>query len=140
MKFNDFYVKYFANVRWTELLLAVGVAALGKLQMSVQGGGKVDQHAVIEALSVGAGVGWAFLRVPKQPPTEDGIATGPPAASVDGLPVGVDSTGPAHDVGHDVVTEAISGALPPALVAVAPDLASNITKELGRVLRRGIRW
>lgn len=139
MKFNDFYVKYFANVRWMELLFVVISAISGKLLLTVQNGGKLDQHALLEALGVGAGVGWAFLRVPKSAPTEDGIATGAPAVSVEGLPAGVDATGPAHDVGHDVVTEVISKALGP-VSALAPDMASNITAELGRVLRRGIRW
>jgi hypothetical protein len=39
----------------------------------------------------------------------------------------------------DVVETAISSILPPIVAAAAPDLAKNITKELGRVLKRGIR-
>lgn len=50
-----------------------------------------------------------------------------------------DETGPADDVEPDVVTEAVSAVLPPAIVAMAPDLPSNIVKEVGRVLKRGIR-
>lgn len=85
----------------------------------------------MKALSLGAGVAWAYLRMPKA--GEDD-----PLTSVDVLPPGVDETGPAHDVSADAVTAAISGALGP-IGAAAPDLAVNITKELGRVLKRGIR-
>lgn len=139
---NDLYLKYFANVRWTELILAVGVAALGKLQMTVQGGGKLDQHALIEAATVGLGVGWAYLRMPKgqadNTPPQVLSADLPPQTLVAGLPPGVDATGPAHDVTAEIATAAVQTALGP-IGAAAPDLASNIVKELGRVLKRGIR-
>lgn len=130
---NDLYLKYFANVRWTELILAVGVAALGKLQLTVQGGGKLDQQSLIEAATVGLAMGLAYLRMPK-----DSSPEAIPPAIVGDLPPGVDATGPAHDVSADVATAAVQAALGP-VGAAAPDLAGNIVKELGRVLKRGIR-
>ena len=144
---NELWNKYFAGVRWPELILAVAVAVLGKLQMDVQGGKSIDQHAIMEALSVGASVGWAYLRMPKNPDPEAQSETilhsGGTISNSGGegeLPPGVDDTGPKDDVHADAVTKVISSVLPPALSAVAPDLAGNITKELGRVLKRGIRW
>lgn len=50
-----------------------------------------------------------------------------------------DETGPADDVEHSVVTDAVSAVLPPAIVAMAPDLPKNIVDEVGRVLHRGIK-
>jgi hypothetical protein len=129
---NELYLKYFANVRWTELALAIGVATLGKLQLTVQGGGKLDQHAVIEAATVGLSVGWAYLRMPK------GQADAP-SVQVDDLPPGVDATGPAHDVPAEVATAAVESVLGP-VGAAAPELAGNIVNELRRVLKRGIKW
>ena len=61
----NLYQTYFANVRWVEFFLAVGMAILGKLQLTVQNGGKIDQRATLEALGAGGVVAWAFLRVPK---------------------------------------------------------------------------
>jgi hypothetical protein len=137
---NSLYQTYFANVRWVELLLAVGVAVLGDLQVTVTTGGKLDSEALLKAAGVGLAVGWAYLRMPKaheevEPADIDFAAL--PSGS---LPEGIDATGPAHDVKPDVVEAAISSILPPIVAAAAPDLAKNVTKELGRVLRRGIKW
>ena len=122
---NDLYLKYFANVRWTELILAFGVAVLGDLQLSVQGGGKVTQEAILKALGVGAGVAWAYLRIPKVATPGD---TAPPVVA--------DNSGAVvPDTHPDVVTEVIESVLPTMLKAAAPDLAKNITAELGRTLK-----
>lgn len=137
---NTLYKTYFANVRWVELLLAVGVAVLGDLQVTVSSGGKINQESLLKAGGVGLAVGWAYLRMPKaerESASED-IDFG--AMAPGSLPAGVDATGPAHDVAADVVEEAISGLLPPVVAKAAPDLAKNIVGELGRVLRRGIKW
>ena len=130
---NDLYLKYFANVRWVELLLSVGVAVLGDLQVTIGTGGKVDKESLLKAAGVGLAVGWAYLRVPKAPVSSPRL---PSSAS---LPDGVDDTGPADDVEPSVLESAIAAALPPGVGAVVPDLAGNIAKEVGRVLRRGIR-
>jgi len=136
---NALYLKYFAGVRWVELTLSVAVTIIGDLQLTVQGGGKIDQNAVLKALGLGAGVAWAYLRIPK-----DKSASAPvePATAPDGtsLPPGVDATGPADDAHVDVVEKVITGVMPPTLAAAAPELAGNIAKELGRVLKRGIRF
>jgi hypothetical protein len=138
---NSLYQTYFANVRWVELLLAVGVAVLGDLQVTVTTGGKLDSEALLKAAGVGLAVGWAYLRMPKAPDAESEAADIDFAALSPGaLPEGIDATGPAHDVKPDVVEAAISSILPPIVAAAAPDLAKNVTKELGRVLRRGIKW
>lgn len=135
---NKLYDTYFANVRWVELLLAVGVAVLGDLQITVASGGKITQETLLKAASVGLAVGWAYLRMPKAEATDNDIDFG--ALSPGSLPAGVDATGPSHDVAHEAVESAISAVMPPIVSAAAPELASNITKELGRILRRGIKW
>lgn len=63
------------------------------------------------------------------------------------LPDGVDETGPADDVDHEVVKEAVEGTLiklvgkdNPVLALAVPTLADNVVKEVGRVLNRGIRF
>jgi hypothetical protein len=135
----NLYQTYFANVRWVEFFLAVGMTILGKLQLTVQNGGKIDQRATIEALCAGGAVAWAFLRVPKSKDEvrEEGVDFG--SLTPGSLPAGVDATGPSHDVAADVIEDAISGLLPPIVAKAAPDLAKNIVGELGRVLRRGIK-
>lgn len=129
---NNLYQTYFVGVRWVELALAFGLAVLGDLQLTVQGGGQVNQQTVLKSVGIGAGVAWAYLRMPK-----DGKPA--PPVVVDGLPPGVDETGPAHDVEPSAVERAVTAVLPPAVVAMAPDLPGNIVKEMGRVLKRGIR-
>jgi hypothetical protein len=135
-----FYQIYFANVRWVELLLAVGVAVLGDLQVTIGTGGKINQESLLKAATVGLAVGWAYLRMPKVSDAEseepDTDFANLPSGS---LPAGVDATGPSHDVAADIVESAISGLLPPIVAKAAPDLAKNIVGELGRVLRRGIK-
>ena len=136
---KNIYQTYFANVRWVELLLAAGMAILGKLQLTIQDGGKIDQGALLEALGAGVAIAWAYLRMPKAPDATRAIIT--PVSDGDvALPEGIDATGPSHDVAADIVEEAISGLLPPVVAKAAPDLAKNIVGELGRVLRRGIKW
>lgn len=136
----NLYQTYFAKVRWVELLLSVGVAVLGDLQVTVASGGKINQESLLKAGGVGLAVGWAYLRMPKaqeeSEETDTDFASLPPGS----LPAGVDATGPSHDVASDVVETAIKSAIPPLVSAAAPELAGNITKELGRVLRRGIKW
>lgn len=132
---NALYLKYFANVRWVELIMAFGIAVLGDLQLTVQGGGKLDQQSVIKAVGIGAGVAWAYLRMPKEPAKAA-------EASVDGiaLPEGIDATGPADDVAAEIVQEALQALLLPSVGAAAPSIAQNATRELGRVIKRGIVW
>jgi hypothetical protein len=136
---NDLYLKYFANVRWVEMLLAVGIAILGDLQVAVASGGKITQEALLKAGGVGLAVGWAYLRMPKSEVETEAPEIDFGSLTPGSLPDGVDATGPAHDVKPDAVEAAISSILPPIVAAAAPDLARNITKELGRVLKRGIR-
>jgi hypothetical protein len=136
---KNLYDTYFANVRWVELLLAVGVAVLGDLQVAIATGGKLDQEALLKAAGVGLAVGWAYLRMPKVPTESEDPEIDFGSLAPGSLPDGVDATGPAHDVKPDAVEAAISSILPPIVAAAAPDLARNITKELGRVLKRGIR-
>lgn len=132
---NAFYIKYFANVRWVELILAFAVAVITNLQLSINAGSKLDQATVIKALGVGAGVAWAYLRMPKEPAKA-------PETSVEGttLPEGIDATGPADDVAAEVVQEALQALLLPSVGAAAPTIATNATKELARVIKRGIKW
>jgi hypothetical protein len=137
---KNLYDTYFANVRWVELLLAVGVAVLGDLQVTIATGGKLDQEALLKAGGVGLAVGWAYLRMPKVPTESEAPEIDLAGLTPGSLPDGVDATGPAHDVKPDAVEAAISSILPPIVAAAAPDLAKNITKELGRVLKRGIRF
>jgi hypothetical protein len=136
---KNLYDTYFANVRWVELLLAVGIAILGDLQVAVASGGKMDQEALLKAGGVGLAVGWAYLRMPKAEVEAESPEIDFGSLTPGSLPDGVDATGPAHDVKPDAVEAAISSILPPIVAAAAPDLARNITKELGRVLKRGIR-
>lgn len=136
---KNLYDTYFANVRWVELLLAVGVAVLGDLQVTLGTGGKINQDSLLKAAGVGLAVGWAYLRMPKNPTDAESPEIDFGSLTPGSLPEGVDATGPAHDVKPDAVEAAISSILPPIVAAAAPDLARNITKELGRVLKRGIR-
>lgn len=119
-----------SGTRWFELALVVAVAVLGNLQMKIQSAGKIDQHAWIEASLTGVGAALVYLRAPK--------ATEPSAPSTDGLPPGVDATGPQDDIPAQVAEAAVKAALGP-IGAAAPELAGNVVKEIGRVLKRGIR-
>ncbi len=76
--------------------------------------------------------------------TATGALTGLLGLSVPGggkpapvAPGQADETGPADDIGKDIVVGAVNAALGP--MAAVPDLAENVVNELGRVLRRGIR-
>ncbi len=119
-----------SGTRWFELALVVAVAVLGNLQMKVQGSGKLDSHAWIEASLTGLGAALVYLRAPK--------ATETAAPSVGGLPEGVDATGPQDDIPAHIAEAAVKAALGP-VGAAAPELAGNVVKEIGRVLKRGIR-
>jgi hypothetical protein len=101
----------------------VGIAALTTLTAL---GKPVPE--VLSVVIAGALTGLLGLSVP-------GGSKAPPAA----LPGQADETGPADDVEPSIVEAAINAALPPAVGAVAPELAGNIAKEIGRVLRRGIK-
>lgn len=125
---------YFTGVRWVELALAFGVAVLGDLQLTLQSGGRIDQQSLLKSLGLGLGVAWAYLRMPKDLGAVQDVF-------VDGeLPAGADATGPADDVAEDRVVQVVASALPPMVAAAAPELAGNIVREVGRVLRRGIRF
>ncbi len=128
---KSLYGKYFSGVRWVELALVMGIATLADLQLKVQAGIKLDQSAFIESGLKGLGAGLIYLRVPKG--SEE-----PAPVAVDGLPPGVDATGPADDIPATVAEAAVKAALGP-IGAAAPDLAGDIVAEMGRVLRRGIR-
>lgn len=119
-----------SGTRWFELALVVAVAVLGNLQMRAQGGGKLDSQAWIEASLTGLGAALVYMRAPK--------ATEALVPSTDGLPEGVDATGPQHDVPAHIVEATVKAALGP-VGAAAPELAGNVVKEIGRVLNRGIR-
>lgn len=134
---KNLYTTYFAGVRWVELALAFGAAVLGDLQLTVHAGGKVDQQATLKAVGVGAGIAWAYLRMPKDPGKEP-TSEAPEGSS--SLPPGVDNTGPAHDVSADVLTDAATAILTPVVGPAAPILAENVVKEIGRVTHRGIKW
>jgi len=105
------------------ILVVVGIAALTTLTAL---GKPVPE--VLSVVVAGALTGLLGLSVP-------GGSKAPPAA----LPGQADETGPADDVEPSIVEAAINAALPPAVGAVAPELAGNIAKEVGRVLRRGIK-
>lgn len=119
-----------SGTRWFELALVVAVAVLSNLQMKAHSNAKLDTNAWIEASLTGLGAALVYLRAPK--------ATEPLAPSTDGLPEGVDATGPQDDIPAQVAEAAVKAALGP-VGAAAPELAGNIVAELGRVLRRGIR-
>lgn len=135
MNFNDLWKRYFANVRWTELVLAFVAAVVGAMQAETATGAKLDRDTVLKAIGVGVSVVWAYLRVPKQ---ESDPA---PIADLDesSLPPGVDRTGPAHDIAADIVVGVIEKQLGP-ISAAAPELAGNIVGEFKRVFKRGIKW
>ena len=133
---NELYLKYFAGVRWVELALAFGAAVLGDLQLTVHAGGKVDQQATLKAVGVGAGIAWAYLRMPKDP----GKESAPVLVEGTTLPEGIDATGPADDVAAEVVHEALTKVLAPSLGPAAENVAGNVVKEIGRVVKRGIDW
>jgi hypothetical protein len=138
---NNLYQTYFARVRWVELAWGALAAFFGKLQLSANTGKPLNSDAYLEAAGVSVMFVIAFLRVPKAPDAESEAADIDFAALPPGsLPDGIDATGPAHDVKPDAVEAAISSILPPIVAAAAPDLAKNITQELGRVLKRGIRF
>lgn len=132
---KELYDKYLAGVRWVELILAFGMAVMADLQMHVGTGGKVTQETLLKALGVGVGVAWAYLRMPKSAP-----ATQDTEPTSEGLPPGVDSTGPGHDVAAEIAQKAIETVLPPMVTSTFPELSGNITSELKRVLKRGIKW
>jgi hypothetical protein len=74
--------KYFTNVRWVELGLSMVVAVLTDLQLAVQLGETLTRERLLKSLGVGLGVGWAYLRVPKAPPSVDTPPTPIPEQSL----------------------------------------------------------
>lgn len=138
MKFNSFWERYFAGVRWTELLLAVVAAFIGALQAETATGQKVDRETLIKAAGVGLSVAWAYLRMPKQDAGDSSALSGSFEGEAGELPPGVDATGPEHDITEELAIKVVNNVLGP-VAAAAPDLAKNVVGELKRVLRRGIR-
>lgn len=114
---------YTGALNATGLLILVAVCVAAITTLTVLGKPVPD---ILSLTATGALTGLLGLSIPggSKPPVAPGQA---------------DETGPADDVEPDVVEQVVSAALPQAVVAMAPDLPGNIVKEVGRVLRRGIR-
>ena len=142
---KNLYLKYFAGVRWVELIMAVAISVLSDIQTEIAlSGGAITQPVLLKALANGGKVAWAYLRMPKvesptQPSGEPVEGSWGSTGAIGELPPGVDASGPHHDVAAEIVTQVISDKLGP-IAAAAPELAKNITDELGRVLHRGIKF
>ncbi len=115
---------YSGALNATGLLILVAVCVAAITTLTALGKPVPD---ILSMTATGALAGLLGLSVP---------GGGKPAPVAPGQ---ADETGPADDVEPDVVAQVVSAALPPAVVAMAPDLPANIVKEVGRVLRRGIR-
>ena len=114
---------YAGALNATGLLILVAVCVAAITTLTALGKPVPD---ILSMTATGALAGLLGLSVPggSKPPVAPGQA---------------DETGPADDVEPDVVEQVVSAALGPMVAATAPELAGNITEEIRRVLKRGIR-
>lgn len=67
------YERYFAGVRWSELVGAFAVGLFGRLGLVLGNGGELNRRAWLEAAVAGAVAAGIYLREPKR---KDGDSNG----------------------------------------------------------------